>query len=110
MSTIHEVLKKIIIKSNEIKSFKNNIFIVKNDLMWNYCLAFPMNARTLCMKCFLRVNSVLRLCLRLRDTALNIKLSFDMCRWLVEGEDVEGVHEVLAKHHQCLTSRHFLGL
>ena len=45
------------------------------------------------------VNNVSRLCLRLRDTALNIKLPFDMCRWLVEGEDVEGVHEVLAKHH-----------
>ena len=41
------------------------------------------------------VNSVSRLCLRLEDTALNINLSFDMCRWLVEGEDVEGVHEVL---------------
>ena len=78
--------------------------------MWNYCLAFPINARTLCMKCFLCVNSISRLCLRLRDTALNIKLSFDMCRWLVEGEDVEGVHEVLAKHHQCLTSKHLLRL
>ena len=51
------------------------------------------------------VNSVSGLCLRLRDTALNINLSFDMCRWLVEGEDVEVVNEVLAKHHQCLTSR-----
>ena len=40
------------------------------------------------MKCFLCVNSVSRLCLHLRDIALNIKLSFDMCRWLVEGEDV----------------------
>ena len=78
--------------------------------MSNYCLAFPMNARTLCMKCFLCVNSASRLCLRLRDTALNIKLPFDMCRWLVEGEDVEGVHEVLAKHHQRLTSRHLLML
>ena len=27
----------------------------------------------------------------LGDTALNINLPFDMCRWLVEGEDVEGV-------------------
>ena len=44
------------------------------------------------MKCFLCVNSVSMLCLHLRDTALNIKLSFDMRRWLVEGEDVEGVH------------------
>ena len=51
------------------------------------------------MKCFLYVDSVSGLCLRLRDTALNINLPFDMCRWLVEGEDVEGVHEVLAKHH-----------
>ena len=62
------------------------------------------------MKCFLYVYSVSGLCLRLRDTALNINLPFDMCRWLVEGEDVEGVHEVLAKHHQCLTSRHLLRL
>ena len=62
------------------------------------------------MKFFLYMNSVSRLCLRLRDTALNINLPFDMCRWLVEGEDVEGVHEVLAKHHQCLTSKHLLRL
>ena len=27
-------------------------------------------------------------------------LSFDMCRWLVKGEDVEGVHEVLVRHHR----------
>ena len=78
--------------------------------MWNYCLVFPMNARTLCMKYFLCVNSVSRLCLRLRVTALNIKYPFDMCRWLVEGEDVEGVHEVLSKHQQFLTSRHLLRL
>ena len=51
------------------------------------------------MKCFLYVNSVSRLCLRLRDTALEFNLSFEMCRWLFEGEDIEGVHEVLAKHH-----------
>ena len=51
------------------------------------------------MKCFRYVNSVSRLCLHLRDTALNLNLSFDMCRWLVEGEDVEVIHEVLAKHH-----------
>ena len=62
------------------------------------------------MKCFLNVNSVLGLCLRLRDTALNIYLPFDMCRWLVEGEDVEVVHEVLAKHHRCLTSKLLLRL
>ena len=53
------------------------------------------------MKCFLCVNSVSGLCLCLRDTALNFNLLFDMCRWLVEGEgeDVEGVHEVLVRHH-----------
>ena len=45
------------------------------------------------------VNSVSRLCLHLRDTALKPNLPFDMCRWLVEGEDVGVVHEVLAKHH-----------
>ena len=60
------------------------------------------------MKFFLYMNSVSGLCLRLRDTALDINLPFDMCRWLVEGEDVEGVHEVLAKHHQYLTSRPLL--
>ena len=32
-------------------------------------------------------------------------LSFDMCRWKVEDEDVEVLHEVLAKHHKFLTSR-----
>ena len=62
------------------------------------------------MKFFLYMNSVSGTCLRLRDTALNINLPFDMCRWLVEGEDIEGVHEVLAKHHQCLTSKHLLRL
>ena len=62
------------------------------------------------MKCFLYVYSVSGLCLRLRDTALEFNLPFYMCRWLVEGEDVEVVHEVLAKHHQCLTSRLFLRL
>ena len=62
------------------------------------------------MKCFLYVNSVSRLCLRLRDTALEFNLPFDMCRWLVEGEDVEVVHEVLAKHHQYLTSKLLLRL
>ena len=62
------------------------------------------------MKCFLYMNSVSGLCLCLRDTTLDINLPFDMCRWLVEGEDVEGVYEVLAKHHQCLTSRLLLRL
>ena len=51
------------------------------------------------------VNSVSRLCLRLRDIALKINLSFDMCRLLVEGEDVGVVHEVLVRHHRLLTSR-----
>ena len=60
------------------------------------------------MKCFMYVNSVLGLCLRLRDTTLNFNLPFD--RWLVEGEDVEVVHGVLAKHHQCSTSRLLLRL
>ena len=58
MNTVHEHCsrgfqknKKIKKKSNEIKSFKNEkfkiiFFFVKNDLMWNYCLAFPMNAWT----------------------------------------------------------------
>ena len=46
------------------------------------------------------MNSVSGLCLCLRDTALNFNLPFDMSRWLVKGEDVEGIHEVLAKHHQ----------
>ena len=59
---------------------------------------------------FLYMNSVSRLCLCLRDTALNFNLPFDLCRWLVEGEDVEGVHEVLVRHHQYLTSRPLLRL
>ena len=62
------------------------------------------------MKCFLYMNSVSGLCLRLRDIALNLNLPFDMCRWLVEGEVVEVIHEVLVKHHQCLTSRLLLRL
>ena len=60
------------------------------------------------MKCFLCVNSVSRLCLRLRDTALNINLPFDRCRGLVEGEDVEVVHGVLVRHHRHLTSHRLL--
>ena len=46
----------------------------------------------------------------LRDSALKLNLSFDMCRWLVEGQDVGVVHDVLAKHHQYLTSRPLLRL
>ena len=52
-------------KKSVVKIKKN-----ENDLILNYCLAFPMNARTLCMKYFMYMNSVSRLCLRLRDTAL----------------------------------------
>ena len=78
--------------------------------MWNYCLAIPMNAKTLCMKCFRCVNNVSRLCLHLSDTALEFNLPFDICRWLVEGEDVEIVHDVLVRHHRLLTSRPLLWL
>ena len=60
------------------------------------------------MQCFLCMNSVSGLCLSLRDTALKLNLPFNMCRWLVEGEDVGVVHEVLVKHHQLLTSRPLL--
>ena len=62
------------------------------------------------MKCLMCMNSVLGLCLCLRDTALEFNLPFDRCRWLVEGEDVEGVHEVLVRHHQYLISRPLLRL
>ena len=62
------------------------------------------------MKCFLCVNSVSRLCLCLRDTALNFNFPFDMCRWLVEGDDIEVVHGVLVRHHQYLTNRPLLRL
>ena len=51
------------------------------------------------MKYFLYVNSVSGLCLCLGDTALDINFPFDMCRWLVEGEDVEVIHRVLVRHH-----------
>ena len=56
----------------------------------------------------LYMNSVSGLRLCLRDTALDFNLPFDMCRWLVEGEDVEGVHGVMVRHHQYLTSRPLL--
>ena len=62
------------------------------------------------MKCFQYVNSVSKLCLRLRDTALEFNWPFDMCRWLVAGEDVEVIHGVLFRHHQYLTSRLLLRL
>ena len=58
----------------------------------------------------LYMNSVLRLCLCLRDAVLNFNLPFDMCRWLVEGKGVEGVHEVLVRQHQYLISRPLLRL
>ena len=54
------------------------------------------------------VNSVSRLCLRLRYTELNINLPFHMCRCLVEGKDVGVVQEVLVRHHRLLTSRALL--
>ena len=69
-----------------------------------------MNALTLRMRIFRYVNSVLGLCLHLRDAALKLNFQFDMCRWLVTGEGVEVVHKVLAKHHQYLTSRPLLRL
>ena len=40
----------------------------------------------------LYINGVSGLCLCLRDVAMDFNLSFNMCRWLVEGEDVECVH------------------
>ena len=57
------------------------------------------------MKYFLYMNSVSGLYLCLRDTALKFNLSFDLCRWLDEGEGIESVHGVLVRHHQYLTSR-----
>ena len=47
-----------------------------------------------------------------RDTALRLNLSFKLCRWRVEDEDedVEGVQEVLVRHHQCLINRLLLRL
>ena len=57
---------------------------------------------------FFDVNSVSRLCLRLRDTALELNLPFDISRWLVEGEDEEVIHEVLVRHHRRLTSHRLL--
>ena len=54
------------------------------------------------------LNSVSGLCLCFRDTALNFNLPFDMCRWLVEGEDVEVIHEVLVRHNRRLTSHRLL--
>ena len=65
-----------------------------------------MNALMLCMNYFFwYVNSVSRLYLHLRDTALKLNLPFDMCRWLVAGEDIEVVHEVLVRHHWLLTNK-----
>ena len=55
-------------------------------------------------------DSVSGLCLSRRDTALRLNLSFKLCRWLVKDEDVEGVQEVLVRHHQCLINRLLLRL
>ena len=52
----------------------------------------------------LYMNSVSGLCLCLIDAALDFNLPFNMYRWLVEGEDVEGVYGVLVRHHRILTS------
>ena len=41
---------------------------------------------------------------------IEINLPFELCRWLVEGEDVKGVHGVLVRHHQYLISRLLLRL
>ena len=54
------------------------------------------------------MNIVSRLCSHLRDTALEFNFPFDMCRCLVEGEDLEIVHEVLVKHHRLLTNKAFI--
>ena len=62
------------------------------------------------MENFSVCDSVSGLCLHLRDAALKLNLPFDMCKWLVAGEDVGVVHEVIAKHHQYLTSRPLLRL
>ena len=67
-----------------------------------------MNAWTKGIKFSQYVNSVSGLCLHLRGTSLKLNLPFDMCRWLIEGEDVEVVHEVLVKHHRLLTNRPLL--
>ena len=72
------------------------------------CISY--DCKDIVYKIFRYVNSVSGLCLRLRDNALDINLPFDMCGWLVEGEDVGVVHGVLVRHHQCLTSRLLLRL
>ena len=61
-----------------------------------------MNVWMLCMKIFRCMNSISGLCLHLRDTSLKPNLPFDMCRWLVAGEDVEVIYEVLVMHHRLL--------
>ena len=42
------------------------------------------------MKCFLYVNSVSGLCLRLKDTTLNFNLSFDMLQLPSQGQRCRG--------------------
>ena len=44
----------------------------------------------------------------IRDTALKLNLPFDMCRWIVVGEDVGVVQKVLVKHRRLLTNRPLL--
>ena len=67
-----------------------------------------MNALTLRIEIFRYMNSVLGLCLHLRDASLKFNFPFDMRRWLVAGDGIEVVHGVLVKHHQLLTSRPLL--
>ena len=56
-----------------MKFSKIKLLLVKNDLKCGIsCLALLINAGTLYMKCYLGMNSVSRLCLSLRDTALNV--------------------------------------
>ena len=43
------------------------------------------------------VNSVSMLHLHPRDTSLKLNLPFDMCRWLVVGEDVEVVQQAFVE-------------
>ena len=43
------------------------------------------------MNCILCMNSVSGLCLCLRDTKLYLTAT-ELCRWLVESDDVEVVH------------------
>ena len=59
------------------------------------------------MNCIMSMISVSGLCLCLRDTVLKLNCHLNCVdgQWLVEDEDVEGVHGVLVRHHQYFTSR-----